>query len=341
MGADFRPDCLVFTRDVIESHPELMGRADTSRAEFFIEFKAISSRDPFKYTAPSPLSCYPEDELMSPSPTKSYPEDVLMLLREGPASTVLGQMTAYATMILSTQYRTHVFSVLIVKGMARLLRWDRGGAVVTESFPYNDKSYLFDFLFRYNHADLDNRGHDNTVRDSTEQEAQDAQTAIDEWKQEGRLLTVTIQNQPYVIRPPCAQPDIPVGRWTRTSVAYHCETKKRVFFKDSWRVSHPDVTAEGDIYTMLRNSKVTNVPGCLAHGDVGNETYHSTRTHGFVSFTKKPASKSITHYRHYRLVLDTVGRELTSFKSSKELVSAINASLIGKYIVSFRRITVF
>ena len=92
---------------------------------------------------------------------------------------------------------------------------------------------------------------------------------------------------------------------------------------------------------MLWESNVPNVPGCLAHGDVGNETYHSTWTHKFVRLTNKPASKTITHYRHYHLVLDTVGRELTSFTSSKELVSAIHALLIGKYINSYQQITVF
>jgi hypothetical protein len=180
-----------------------------------------------------------------------------------------------------------------------------------------------------------------TIRDSTNSEWEDAQTTVYKLKDVERLLTVSMLQQDYVIYAPCVQPEIPVGRWTRTLVAYDCQEKRRVFFKDSWWVSHPDVTPEGDIYFILQESNVPNVPGCVAHGDVGNETYHSTWTHKFVRFTNRPASKTITHYRHYCLVLDTVGRELTSFTSSKELVSAIHASLIGKYINSYRRITVF
>jgi hypothetical protein len=334
MGFSPIPDCTVFRRDVVNCNPRLKTEPDNSLAEFSIEFKAKTSHDPFKTTAtPS-----------SPTHPSPYPEDVFMSLRTGTASQVLGQMTAYAMLILGTQYRTHTFTVLIVKERARLIRWDRGGAVVTDSFPFNSQPYLLNFLFRYNHADPDKRGHDVTVRDSTDTERQDAQKAVGEFEDVKRLVTVSMLQQDYVIRAPCPQPEIPVGRWTRTSVAYHCQENRRVFFKDSWRVSHPEITPEGDIYSMLRGSNVRNVPGCLAHGDVGNEVvndYHRTRTHEFVIFTNKPDSKTITHYRHYRLVLDTVGRELTSFKSSKELVSAIYASLIGKYIVSYRRITVF
>jgi len=45
-----------------------------------------------------------------------------MSLGTGKASQVLGQMTAYAMLIMGTQYRTHTFSVLIVNDIARLLR---------------------------------------------------------------------------------------------------------------------------------------------------------------------------------------------------------------------------
>jgi len=40
-----------------------------------------------------------------------------------------GQITAYATMLLGNQHRTHAFSVLVIQDYARLIRWDRGGAI--------------------------------------------------------------------------------------------------------------------------------------------------------------------------------------------------------------------
>jgi len=193
MGFSPMPDCTVFRRDVANRNPELKTKPDNSLAEFSIEFKATASHDPFG-TTPTPSS------RTRPSP---YPEDVFMSLGTGKASQVLGQMTAYAMLILGTQYRTHTFTVLIVKDIARLIRWDRGGAVVTESFPYNDQPYLLNFLFRYNHADLGKCGHDVTVRDSTDTERQDAQTTVDELKDVKRLVTVSMLQQDYVICAPC------------------------------------------------------------------------------------------------------------------------------------------
>jgi hypothetical protein len=112
MGFSPQPDCIVFKRDLIESNPLLRTRPNNSLAEFFIEFKSFAYNDLFRATAtPSPPT--------HPSP---YPEDVLMSLGTGKASQVLGQMTAYAMLIMGTQYRTHTFSVLIVNDIARLLR---------------------------------------------------------------------------------------------------------------------------------------------------------------------------------------------------------------------------
>jgi hypothetical protein len=249
------------------------------------------------------------------------------------ATETTGQITAYATLILGSQYRTHTFLVLIVRDYARLLRWDRGGAVVSAPIKYDEESHLFDFLVRYSRANPAMRGHDITVRYSTAEEEQVARTAVDELKQEKRLLTVAVQNQLYVICAPCAQPEVPVGRWTRTSVAYALQGGERVFLKDSWRIVHDDVIPEGEIYAMLHQKSVPNVPHCLNCGDIGDEIYHKTQTHKFISYMPKGSESKVIIHRHYRLVLDTVGRQLHDFKRSKDMARAIHAALIGKYII--------
>ena len=326
-GFSCQPDCTVMDANRIDQNMGLSSQLDSSLAEFFIEFKAAKDQDPFKSSSKKTSNLFPERPLMD--------------LPLSPSSKVLGQITAYVTMLLGTQYRTHVFLILIVRDIARLLRWDRGGAVVSEAFDYNDHPHLFEFLVRYNRAGSDIRGHDETVSNTTDNERTEAQATVGELQGVKHLVTATIQQQHYVIRAPCARPDIPVGRWTQTSVAYHCETKERVFLKDSWRVSLPEITPEGEIYATLRQSLVPNVPNCLASGDIGDITYHSTRTHDFIKYTHDPDSKKIPSHRHHRLVLDTVGRELSRFTCSKDMVRAIHASLIGKYIISYRRITVF
>jgi hypothetical protein len=68
-------------------------------------------------------------ENLNPEPASGNP----LMCSMGPGLVNLGQITAYATSILSTQYRTHTFMVFIVKDYAMFLRWDRSGAVVTRA----------------------------------------------------------------------------------------------------------------------------------------------------------------------------------------------------------------
>ncbi|KAI9456120.1 hypothetical protein BJY52DRAFT_1106837, partial [Lactarius psammicola] len=60
-----------------------------------------------------------------------------------------GQITAYTTSVLSAQYRTHTFLLLIIKDFARLIWWDRGGAVITAPIFYDQDPDLLQFLVHY------------------------------------------------------------------------------------------------------------------------------------------------------------------------------------------------
>ena len=82
----------------------------------------------------------------------------------------LGQMTSYVTSHLGSQFRTHTFFILIVHDYARIIRWDRGGAVVTAPIHFNEEPYLFDFFLRYNYAESHIRGSDSSVRAPTTEE---------------------------------------------------------------------------------------------------------------------------------------------------------------------------
>ncbi|KAI9444414.1 hypothetical protein BJY52DRAFT_1194324 [Lactarius psammicola] len=246
---------------------------------------------------------------------------------------VVGQITAYATMVMSTQFRTHSFLVLVFKNFARLIRWDRGGAVVIAPIYYDNEPHLLDFFVRYDHATPEICGHDSTVGPPTKDEDRDART-LGDLADAKSLLAITIvdpihhqQSSRYIIRGPYAQPDIPAGRWTRTSIAYDVRRKKRVLLKDSWRVLLEDITPEGEVYATLRQHSVPNIPLCSYAGDVGDGNYHKSRTHEFVS--KCRGSMQLTPHRHYRLVLDTIGRKLENFSRSWELVNAIHASLVA------------
>jgi len=250
-----------------------------------------------------------------------------------------GQIIAYTTTLLSNQYRTHAFSVLIIKDYARLIRWDRGGAIITEPIYYNTESYLFDFLVCYDHASKEARGHDPTVGPPTDDEERAARR-LTELVNAKSLLSVTIQDPKshksrcFIISGPRAQPDIrvPTGRWTRTSIAYDVQRNRRVLLKDSWRVLMEGIEPEGVTYARLNNHLVPNVPRCELAGDVGDEEYHRSLTHKFVNeYYPHPFALEFVPHRHHRLVLDHIGRKLEDFNNSKEM---INASLIGKLIRS-------
>lgn len=71
-------------------------------------------------------------KVRSEEPESEEPNPKPFLCTGGPTRLHLGQLTAYATSILSAQYRTQVFIVFVVGDRARLIRWDRDGGVVTK-----------------------------------------------------------------------------------------------------------------------------------------------------------------------------------------------------------------
>jgi hypothetical protein len=311
-----RPDCSAY-----DGVAKQVREFDASHVEFLIEFKLLPSYDPFSYH-PTPQS-HPEapNPLMSTIPT---------------GCEAAGQITAYATLVLGSEYRTHAFTILIIKDYARLIRWDRAGAIVTAPIQYNIEPYLHDFLTRYHNASREVRGHDVTVCPPDKDVELRART-VKELAKAKVLLSVAIPDpkQPlglshYIVCGPRTQPFIPVGRWTRTSIAYHVQGDKRVFLKDSWRVILEDITAEGDVYAMLHDHKVPNIPHCLLGSDIGDD-FHRSHTDKFVrKFMQRRNARQFVPHQHYRLVLDTIGRKLEKFRCSREMVKAVRAVVLGE-----------
>src|ERR1700682_568346 len=268
-----QPDCSLYDSSLV-----LETDLDSSLVELLIEFKTTPDNDPFVVGPVTSSGKAPEHG-------NPFINNSSQKLRQ-----VLGQITAYATLVLGSQYRTHVFLVIVFKKYSRLLRWDRGGAVVTAPISHADELHVLDFLMRYSAADREARGHDPTVRRATE----------DEWKcvqnvcgladvPMKSLLSVTIptSDQPqdskhYIIHAPRSEPRIPAGRWTRVSVAYDMERRQRVLLKDSWRVVLPDIMPEGLVYAKLHENLVPNIPHCSQAGDVGVNKYHESQTQRFV-----------------------------------------------------------
>ena len=311
---DLAPDCSIFTRD------HKAKTSDFSQVDAIVEFKK-ESKDPFV-----------DDSNSEGNPEmKNNP----FLCKEGPNRDVLGQLTAYATATLGAQYRTHLFMVLIAGEYARLIRWDRGGAIVTGRIPFNKEPYFFDFLTRYDMASREDRGHDTTVSVPSEDEIKNATRVVKEWAEAEAFLAITISHRPFIIPHPEVRPHIPVGRWTRSSIAFDVDKQRRVYLKDFWRVLMDDIEPEGQIYDRLHTNNVPNIPPCLLSGDVSDDTHHKSRTHevSHKYFPNHSCWKRITIYRHYRIVLGAVGIPLEKFTHTRGFVRAMYAALKGKITI--------
>lgn len=315
-GDSVKPDCSAYTKE------NKTNKFDITRVDLFIEMKR---EDLFSVNTPRNTSRHNSSDFV---------------LSQGN----LGQITAYATSILSAQYRTHLFSVLVLKDSARLIRWDRGGAVVTDPIAFNTEPHLLDFFIRYDIAGREARGHDTNVGPATQDEIKLAKDTVDELRDVQSFLAVTIpgdqSSNRYVIPSPQVRQESPVGRWTRASIALDVSHRCRVLVKDSWRVVHDDIKPEGEVYRRLHDHQVSNIPSLLSAGDVGTNTFHQSQTKAVIRLIPDVGAagadieRRFDVYRHYRIVLGTIGTKLEDFKSTREFVNAMRAALRGVTILN-------
>ena len=371
---EIKPDVTVYDASIKDCTS--LG-CDSFQFDMFIEFKRHAKDDPFTSPSSNEPATVPsvgennedEDEPFSPAssdgslstltslssdhsldelstgPPLDY-EDALPSARVNkpfinPSSAsklILGQIGAYASAQLASQFCTHCFSVCIFKDIARIIRWDREGAVVTEPILYNVDSSLLEFFFRFSQAPSELRGVDTTVTSTSEHEAARARTKLG-LPPDMPLFKTTVPRsadgvpftiifpQPFII------PTTPACRGTCTCATYDPLGDRKVFFKDSWRVDVDGITAEGDVYAILNKQGVPHVPNCLASRDVQCAPEQRTK---MVRYSKNSwvfaGELAPTAHRHHRIVLDIVGTCLDSFSSSWELVQAVHDALIGGWL---------
>ena len=247
----------------------------------------------------------------------------------------LGQIMAYAAAQFGSQFRTHIYSILIVKSQARIIRWDRSGAIVTEAIKYNHSNLLAEFFCRYSAASREMCGFDESVSVPTSQEVAQARSVlrlpyaeplikIEVWSADQK------QRWYYVAAAPLATAYTPPGRATRGFEANGITECQGVYLKDTWRLDLPEFTPEGDTYSWLMKGRVRNIPQCLIWGDILDMQYHATKTQSYVSTSWASTRDSVfLPHRHYHLVLDIIRRKLTSFCLSVEAIRGVRDALIG------------
>ena len=254
------------------------------------------------------------------------------------ARETLGQITTYANAVLGNQFRTALYTLLIIKDKARILRWDRSGVIYTSAFAYAQEDHLSEFWWRYSRSTRDQRGHDTSVCALSLEET--ALYRVHKGLETGRLFSLEVKNSEnvdcedvdscYIVGVPFTKGHVSLtGRATRCFTAYDVERKQSVLLKDTWRVLATGIVPEGDIYKKLEKANVPHVPKCLASGDVDEQTT--------VTLTSLPehlqklirAFVDQRKFQHYRLALDTVGRDLRSFRSPLNMVTAVRDAFEG------------
>jgi hypothetical protein len=260
---------------------------------------------------------------------------------------VTGQITEYVAAHLGSQFCTHIYSVLVGKQTATILRWDKAGTIATEPIYYNNSSHLVEFFRRYSVAPPAMRGMDQSVSELTLTEAAAAKRALGLDKSDNtvRLFKLKIPRAGsalsfFITQAPKAMAYTPPGRATRVFTAYDITEEKVVLLKDSWRINLPDILAEGLTYEKLMDVEVCNIPRCVASGDIKTDKYRATAMDKYVNagWAHNPGIHFVLHH-HYRLVLDAIGRPLTNFLSSYEMVATVHDALVGESQFNCKKMT--
>lgn len=95
-----------------------------------------------------------------------------------PAKSIVGQLVSYGAAHMGSSFRMHSLSVLVFGNMARLIRWDRAGEVVSKSFDYTETNHLVDFLGRFDRLTPEQRGTDMFVTVLADVEAEAERAAL-------------------------------------------------------------------------------------------------------------------------------------------------------------------
>ncbi|KAI9444196.1 hypothetical protein H4582DRAFT_2071765 [Lactarius indigo] len=101
------------------------------------------------------------------------------------------------------------------------------------------------------------------------------------------------------------------GRSTFGYIAYDPETRNLVYLKDFWRTDRDGIEKEGDVYRELHDAQ-------------------RTMTQEFVKGNNWcPGQPRVDPYVHYRLVLETLGESVYTFKSTRQLCKVIRDAIVA------------
>lgn len=153
-----------FVVDESKSSKEPLEIDDVGLAEYFITVQPDREDDFFHDPAPGTV------HLFDPSKPSLHAHFVALSHILDPeerkkATQRLEQMIKRVEEIWLQQHRTHLFTISMAGSMARFLRWDRSGTIITRAFDIRQQPELLrDFQSLYYRSSRVVRGYDTTVR---------------------------------------------------------------------------------------------------------------------------------------------------------------------------------
>ena len=271
---------------------EYVYAAYMGEVHMFVDVKTSDDLDPF--TDP-PDGDIPPEYRFTVNTRKKY-RDYEELDDKGARVLALGRSARYAHVVQTRQFRTCIYSIFVAGTTARLLRWDRSGVIVTESFNYKSKpGILAGFVWLVSKATPEQRGFDpsaiatnskaerlrflNAIRKHVEEQlpglsAKQIKEEVNKHYSPGAVMHLTVGTGDEAYGVLVSRPMFTSHRTTgQSTIGYwgvDCESGdgEVVFIKDIWRKHTPEVETEGVLLKGLLDKEVRNIPELVCHGDV-------------------------------------------------------------------------
>ncbi|VDC04916.1 unnamed protein product [Peniophora sp. CBMAI 1063] len=314
---------------------------------FFVARKPASRDDPLNLTDGRELAFLrvsrDKDPFVNNAPP-SQSRDASLLLPAQHAIETLSVLANQAAELWENYDRLFVVTVLLIgDNAARILRWDRAGVTVSERIALTAADNpVAELLTCWQIMAPADRGYDMTLSLPSETEATQAREAFERCATVSISPTVPLRRIVVADRANASQPESEhtliaaapprlgeiVGRATIGYVAYDLTARKLAWFKDSWRNDVYQFTPEGTTGRLLNAKGVPHVPRVLCAGDVRGH-YTRTETYAQMGGAWMHGRPRVRGHRHHRVVFDIVARPLETFRSTRELCTAVRDCLIA------------
>ncbi|KAF9554513.1 hypothetical protein CPC08DRAFT_173440 [Agrocybe pediades] len=139
----------------------------------------------------STLALFPEEDMASATTSQSQLESMQLcittklikqLRRQDSLSALQGRTGLPCEDTFNYQQKTHVFVIHMADPCARLIRFDRDGAIISASFNYRDRGdLLLEFLWRFSNSNEETKGRDPTAIRATAAESALAKEKLARW----------------------------------------------------------------------------------------------------------------------------------------------------------------